>query len=111
MTMFGLKDLTRALVVAICLVALSGCAAVGATLNFIAEVGECYAGVDCVMDDGGFDGVTSDDGSSAAYYQSAYGSGNQSSSSGGAPLNCPAGTRKCCSVGRGCYCGRCTASQ
>lgn len=36
-------------------------------MEFMGEVGECYAGVDCVMDEGGFDGVRSDDGTSARY--------------------------------------------
>ena len=48
----------------------SGCAVMGDALKFMAEVGECYAGVDCVQDNGGFDGVTSDNGSSAAFVQS-----------------------------------------
>lgn len=48
----------------------SGCAVMGDALKFMAEVGECYAGVDCVQDNGGFDGVTSDNGSLAAFVQS-----------------------------------------
>jgi len=109
--MFRLKITVKTIAIAICLAALSGCAAVGSTLNFIAEVGECYAGIDCVMDDHGFDGVISDDGSSAAYYQSVNSPIYQNSGAKESALSCPTGTRKCCINERGCYCGRCTASQ
>lgn len=44
---------------------LSGCAAMMTGMEFLAEIGECAAGVDCVQDRNGFDGVQSDDGMSA----------------------------------------------
>ena len=44
---------------------LSGCAAMMTGMEFLAEMGECAAGVDCVQDRNGFDGIQSDDGTSA----------------------------------------------
>lgn len=44
---------------------LPGCATIMAGMEFMAEVGECMAGVDCIADPDGFDGIPSDDGTSA----------------------------------------------
>lgn len=56
---------SMALGVCMSAVVLSGCTAIMTGMEFVAEIGECMAGVDCVEDTEGFDGIQSDDGTSA----------------------------------------------
>lgn len=86
---------------------LSGCAAMMTGMEFLAEIGECAAGVDCVQDRDGFDGVQSDDGMSAIVAGTrpmpSYSSGSSSSSSSksksepcrGVSCSCPRTAKAC----------------
>ena len=86
---------------------LSGCAAMMTGMEFLAEIGECAAGVDCVQDRDGFDGVQSDDGMSAIAAGTrpmpTYSSGSSSSSDSNAKKkSCTTAACKCPRTAKAC---------
>ena len=101
-----MKKVGLAVALSISMSSLSGCAAMMTGMEFLAEIGECAAGVDCVQDRGGFDGVQSDDGMSAIAAGTrpmpSYASGSDSSTRSSSKKPCKGAACKCPRTAKAC---------